>query len=161
MNQGTPIFDTPPWREMRDKTLREIIPDEWAVKFIIDYGQFCEVWDDLIDGDKFVSKEVISDTFRRLMTEWPMNPFFDRNKITLSPLILTGINAWLDANDLEARGGDNDTAVSYMLRDFYMELVNWVVFLTTGWSGMREASMRMRDMFTHETLEQYRGRFDQ
>jgi len=86
----------------------------------------------------------------------PLNPFFEKHKHRLIPVIVTGINAWLDANALE-KGTDNDKVFAYVLRDWYAELIAYVIYLTRGRDYMRSVSMQVRNFFTHhETLEQYR-----
>ena len=91
-----------------------------------------------------------------LFTELPLNPFFDRYKQQLIPILVTGINAWLDANKLE-QGTENDKVFAYVLRDWYMEFVSYVIYLLRGRDYMREVSMDVRNFFTHhETLEAYR-----
>jgi hypothetical protein len=91
-----------------------------------------------------------------VLTEMPLNAFFDQWKRQLIPIIVTGINAWLDANALE-KGSDNDKVFAYVLRDWYMEFVSFVIYLTRGRDAMRAVSLDVRQFFTHhETLEQYR-----
>jgi hypothetical protein len=87
----------------------------------------------------------------------PLNPFFDRFKAQLIPILITGINAWLDANELE-KGSDNDKVFSYVLRDWYAELIAFVICLARGRDYMRAVSMDVRAFFTHhETLEEYKA----
>jgi len=149
-------FDSAEWRAERDRRLLEWVGDPWAVRWIVGFGDVCEVWDDLIDGDKTVTDEDIHRVFWALLTEMPLNPFFDRHKHQLVPLLVSGINAWMDANHLE-RGSPNDRVFAYVLRDWYMELVAFVIFLTRGREALRLVSLEVRRFFTHhETLEEYR-----
>jgi len=54
-------------------------------------------------------------------------------------------------------GSDNDKVFAYVLRDWYMEFVAYVVYLTRGRDYMRDTSMEIRQFFTHhETLEEYK-----
>jgi hypothetical protein len=149
-------FDTDPWREERDKKLMAWVGDVHAVRFIIGFSGACEVFDDIIDKDKPVTDEDVARVLFVLVTELPLNPFFNAYKTQLIPILITGINAWLDANTLE-KGTQNDRVFSYVLRDWYMEFVAYVIYLTRGRDYMREVSMDVRNFFTHhETLEQYR-----
>jgi hypothetical protein len=149
-------FDTDEWRAIRDAKLREWTNDVGAVWFIRQFGDICEVFDDLIDKDKPVTDADIVRTLFVALTELPMNPFFDRYKGQLVPVIVTGINAWLDANVLE-KGSPNDRVFSYVLRDWYAEIIAYVIYLCRGREYMRSVSMEVRSFFTHhETLEQYR-----
>jgi hypothetical protein len=150
-----PAFDSDAWREMRNAKLREWIVDDNAIAFIVQFFDFCEVIDDLWDGDKPVTKDDLTRILFVVLTELPLNPFFDRFKMQLIPVIVTGVNAWLDANELEG-GSDNDKVFSYVLRDWYAELIAFVIYLVQGRDYLRSVSMDVRRFFTHcESLEQY------
>jgi len=150
-------FDSFGWQHQRNQKLLSWTNDPYAVQFIVQFSDACELFDDLIDKDKPIPDDHVVRVLFVLLTEMPLNPFFDRHKTALIPVIVTGINAWLDANQLE-KGSDNDKVFSYVLRDWYAELVAFVVYLTRGRDYLREVSMDVRRFFTHhETLEQYRG----
>jgi hypothetical protein len=100
-------FDTEDWRKSRDVKLMEWIGDASAVNFILSFSDLCEVFDDLIDKDKPVTDDDIIRTLFTALVDIPMNPFFAHYRHQLVPVVITGINAWLDANKLE-RGSDND-----------------------------------------------------
>ncbi|MEQ8504583.1 MAG: hypothetical protein RIB80_04605 [Rhodospirillales bacterium] len=148
-------FDSRQWRATRDAKLMEWLQDPHAVQFVVLFSDACELFDDLIDKDKPLEDGHVVRVLFGLLTEMPVNPFFDRWKAQLVPLIITGINAWLDANELE-QGDENDKVFAYVLRDWYMEFLSFVIYATRGREVMRELSMDVRRFFTHhETLEQY------
>ncbi len=149
-------FDSEGWRASRDQKLLEWVGDRAAVAFVLSFFDMCEVFDDLIDKDKPVTDEDIIRTLFTSLVDIPMNPFFAKYRNELVPVIITGINAWLDANKLE-KGSDNDKVFAYVLRDWYAELVSFVIYLTRGRHYLRDVSMDVRTFFTHhETLDQYR-----
>lgn len=149
-------FDTEEWRAIRDQKLLQWTGDQAAVWFIKQFGDVCEVFDDLVDKDKPVTDADLARTLFAVMTEIPLNPFFDKYKWQLVPIIVTGINAWLDANKLE-KGSQNDKVFAYVLRDWYAELTAYIIYLCRGRDYLRSISMEVRDFFTHhETLEEYR-----
>lgn len=149
-------FDTPEWQAVRNAKLQEWVQDPNAIRFIIDFADTCELFDDMIDRDKPLEDAHIVRVLFKVLTEIPMNPFFDCFKSQLVPIIITGINAWLDSTELE-NGSDNDKVFAYVLRDWYMEFVAYVVYLTRGRDYMRSISMDIRQFFTHhETLEEYK-----
>jgi hypothetical protein len=153
---SNPTFDTEEWRELRNKKMAEWIGDPDAIAFIVQFFDFCEVIDDLWDGDKPVTKNDLTRILFVVLTEMPLNPFFNHFKQQLVPVMITGINAWLDANELE-QGGENDKVFSYVLRDWYAELISFVIYLVRGREYLREVSMSVRVFFTHqETLEEYK-----
>ena len=150
-----PEFDSEEWREARNQKLAEWVGDADAVRFIVMFGDACEFFDDVWDGDKPIGPEFTERVLFNVLTEIPLNPFFDRFKVNLIPLIISGINAWLDANDLE-KGDRNQKVFAYVLRDWYMEFVSFVIYLTRGRDYMRAVSLDVRRFFTHhETFDQY------
>lgn len=151
-------FDSASWRIIRDQKLREWIQDEWAVRFILDYSDAVELWDDLIDGDKEIDKKHIMRVFTNVLTVLPLNPFFNQHKAMLMPLINVALNAWVDSISLE-KGSDNDKAIAYVLRDYMHEIFIYTIFLTRGHDYMRSVSLEVRNFFSgHESLEDYRRR---
>lgn len=151
-----PEFDTTAWRSIRNAKLNEWVKDPFAVAFILQFSDTCELFDDIIDRDKPIEDGQAVRVLFALLTEMPLNPFFDKYKAMLIPVIVTGINAWLDANDLE-KGSANDKAMAYMLRDWCCELINYVIYLTRGKDYMRQVSLEVRRFFMHdESLEEYR-----
>jgi hypothetical protein len=149
-------FDTPQWQAQRNAKLLEWTNDINAVNFIIQFGDTCELFDDLIDKDKPIPDDHVVRVLFVVLTEMPLNPFFDAYKSRLIPVIVTGINAWLDANVLE-KGSSNDRVFSYVLRDWYAEIISYVIYLCRGRDYMRSVSMEVRNYFTHhETLEHYK-----
>lgn len=154
----TPEFDTVDWQQLRNSKLAEWVVDPAAIQFILDFGDTCELFDDIIDKDKEIKDAHVVRVLFAVLTEMPLNPFFDRYKHQLIPIIITGINAWLDANDLE-QGSDNDLVFAYVLRDWYMEFVSYVIYLVRGRDYMRAVSLDVRHFFTHhETLDEYRDK---
>lgn len=154
--EQTPEFASPAWCLLRDRKLREWIGHDDAVDFIRDFAHVCEVWDDLIDRDKSLEDSDVHEAFWILLTELPLNPFFDQFKRQLIPLLITGINAWMDANELERSPLRNDRVFAYVLRDWYMEFVSYVIYLARGREYLREVSLDVRAFFTHhEPLDEY------
>lgn len=148
-------YDSNDWRSLRNSLLHSWVDDVHAVNFLLTIGEVAEVWDDLIDGDCEVSDDKINRTFTTLLTQLPFNPFFDKYKFQLAPLMVTGINAWQDSNEL-AKGDETAKAMAYVLRDWYIELVMFVVYLLRGYDAMRKVSMEARKFFSqHESLQDY------
>jgi hypothetical protein len=149
-------FDTYEWQQLRNQKLAEWVGDPHAIAFILICSDACELFDDLIDKDKPLEETHVVRVLFSLFTELPVNPFFDAYKHQLIPVMITGINAWLDANALE-RGTENDKVFAYVLRDWYMEIICFVIYLLRGRAYMRQTSLEVRHFFTHhETLEAYR-----
>ncbi|TQE98719.1 MAG: hypothetical protein FKY71_12315 [Spiribacter salinus] len=150
-------FDSHEWRQERNRKLREWVQDDDAVELILAWSDAAEFFDDVVDRDKVIPYEKTARVLFNAFTEVPINPFFERFKYQLIPVLITGINAWLDSNELE-KGTQNDRVFSYVMRDYYMEIVPFVVYLTRGKKVMRQLSIEIREFFTHhEDLSQYLG----
>lgn len=155
-DQSAPEYDTQPWRELRNQKLAEWVCDEHAVRFIIHFSDACELFDDLEDQDKPLEQGHANRVLWNLLTELPLNPFFDTYKWQLVPIIVTGINAWQDANEFE-KGDAHEQSLAFVLRDVYMELIAFVIYLTRGRDYLRKVSLEIRRFFMHnETLDEYR-----
>lgn len=149
------IFDSPEWRGDRDANLKAwLCGDTHAVNFVLQMAEVAEVWDDLIDGDE-VPTDRLHGAFVTAMFDITGNPFFCQHSVYLRPLMMAGINAWLDSVELEKRKDQWSTVWAYALRDFYMELVPACALLLGGFEHMRRVSIEAREFFQAETLEEY------
>ena len=112
----------------------------------------------MVDNDRPIEAGHVERVAFNLLTVLPLNPFFDRFKGQLCPIMHTGINAWLDATAMEK---DYDLQErSYVLRDWNLELLMHVVYLARGRDYMRSVSLEIRKFFLHETLEEYREKLE-
>ena len=148
-------YESEEWNSKKEELLYKWLGDEDAVIFILTIGQITETWDDLIDKDKEVTDEQINSLFMHMLIDLPVNPFFDRYKFQLLPVLIIGINAWMDANKLE-KGSRNDKVFAYVLRDWILEITNMAVYLLKGQEYMQQCSIDIRNFFTkHEPLDMY------
>ena len=161
-------FDTPEWRLVRDEKLRAWVQDESALAWFLDFCHVCEVFDDMADQDKPISQADIATALFASLVEMPTNLFFTNHRQVLAGVIITGINAWLDANELEkteysdeARFVEReDTIKAFCLRDWYMELLAVIIYLTAGPSQLRRVSLDVRRFFQKESFMEYARKLD-
>ena len=81
-----------------------------------------------------------------------------------------GINAWPGRERAGADGilsgrhevssRSEDTIKAYCLRDFYMELLSLVIYLTAGPDHMRKVSLEVRRFFQKESFVEYARKLD-
>lgn len=158
MRDATAIaeFDSQVWREERNQLLYQWVQDENAVVWLLDYCQVCEVFDDLVDKDKPVEDRELTDILHTVFVRMPLNPFFERYKLQLCPVVAVGINSWLDANWLEKSGKHTDRVRAFTLRDRYMDVLTVILEITRGWEWLREHSLEIRAFFSHsESFAEY------
>lgn len=150
-------FDTPEWRAERDRRLLEWMNgDAQAADLLVTLFHIGEVWDDLIDKDKPVSDDQINEAFVLALFDLSGNPFFARHASFLRPIMLMGMNSWMDSVSYERSGDPHWQVWAFVLRNWYMEMVTACAFLTGGYDHMRNAGKQARAFFQTETLGEYR-----
>jgi hypothetical protein len=103
---------TNPWAR-----LRELFKgDETAVSLVYDLYFISHVWDDLVDGDKPVSPDVVSKAFQKALIDVNLNRFFRDNAAMILPVLLNATLLWHGANDLERDGGQHALEVAHVIR---------------------------------------------
>lgn len=148
------IHDTPRWRIARNDKLQEWLGGyEYALRWVLDFGDVCEVFDDFMDQDKAVSDHHLVQTLIRVLVEMPANPFWIAHRESLETVILVGINAWADATRMERKaaasteGHAEDLLVAYTLRNWYAEIVHVIIYLVRGREEMLRLSSEVRMFF--------------
>jgi len=148
-------YDSPEWQEIRDAKLRNWVGDLNAIAYVGAVSDAAELFDDIVDRDTEIENSHVERVLFSLLTQLPLNPFFDAYKHQLCPIMFTGVNAWLDATKME-KGSDHEKSHAYVLRDWYMELLMYTIYLTRGREYMRSVSVEVRAFFMAETLEEYK-----
>jgi hypothetical protein len=143
--------------ELNDNNLQDMLyflkGDQWAVQFLVDLLYIIHVWDDLIDKDKKRSDGEINDAFKKCFIDIPSNPFYEKYRYDLRPLILNMILQWEDANTLD-HGSDHDKHMAFMLRAGYFQIVNYCAYLTGGADWARRVGPQARRLYG-EDLNDY------
>jgi hypothetical protein len=140
-SNGQPKFGTEEWKAIRDRKMLEWFDgDASAVEFMVAISEIAELWDDLVDKDKELTKAEIDSAMFTALVTLPCNQFFNANKQFLMPLILQWINAWQDSVELE-NGGESDRAYALTLRLFGLQLSSMIVLLKKGYHEARKVSL--------------------
>jgi hypothetical protein len=148
-------WDSQDWRDVRDRQLKEWVGDDNAVRFVLDFTHFVEIYDDLVDQDKPISVSDINSALFSVLCYMPSNPFFLQHRLTLTPLIFTTINAWADANEFQ-KGTVSEKALAYGLKASGVEVLLSIISITRGVEYMRSVSAEVRRIvMAHETFEKY------
>lgn len=145
-------WGSPEWRGERDRKLQEWLRgDMEAARCLIELSTAYEVWDDLIDRDKPVTDDLIHSGFLAALVCLNENRFWQAFQGRLMPLVITGINAWMDANVLEKGQTDKERALAFYIRNYCYEMVSMAAYCVGGWSWLRQVSLEMRMFFQHES----------
>ena len=121
--------------------------DAWNYLFII--ARALRIIDDLVDEPEKVTVEDKYKLADLLLVALPSNSFFAAHRLSLVPLHLTSVNAWIDSNDWMEK---DKTRKNYALviRDQITELVLLVAYITGGSDHLRNISLKVRELFLKE-----------
>lgn len=141
-------------RQSHELRNRWFMGHQEAIAFVSVLFDAVELWDDLIDKDVDVSNEHINRAFIGLMFALPANDWFIANRSHYLPLILTAINAWHDANEMERSPNKKFRNMAFYLRNFGIEIHIATAFLIGGYEHMRKVSTEIRQFFAFEEFEE-------
>lgn len=137
------------WKKERDVFLREWIGNDHAYQFLLDISDITELWDDIVDEDTTIPVDRVHAVFTRALISLPMNPFYAQHRSFLTPVLITSINTWLDANELQ-HGTRNERALAYTARNMDIQVIQAIIYLTRGQEFLRTISPQLWKMFAAE-----------
>lgn len=151
-------YDGPEWREARNAMLYRILDHDDAVRFILLIMEMGEQWDDVVDGDMQATPDAICKLMWLAIVDLQLDPFYKQHHHSLLPVLIVGMNAWMDSIKLE-QGTRQQRAIAYGLRDFYLEVIGMAIYLLHGYEAMRRDTAEIRAflMDTHETMDDFLG----
>ncbi|MBX9609680.1 MAG: hypothetical protein K2Y51_25955 [Gammaproteobacteria bacterium] len=127
-----------------------------AIDFVATFSSLCQVWDDLVDGDRPVTADDINRAFEGALLHLAVDPFYQEHFAALHILVRMGINAWLDSNKLIELGGKDHLILAYVLRDLVGEVAIASAGIVGGYEWMREVSLDIRlDLLNDEPFEDF------
>lgn len=105
--------------------------DEMAVAFAVDLIWLSHLIDDLVDRDVERSVEDVKLSFRKLLVDFPHNPFFKRWQVQLEPLISNAYLAWLSSTYLE-KGDREERFSAFYIRNETLMVIFHCLLLCGG-----------------------------
>ena len=138
--------------ELRDLSLEASCGNAAAADFLLIAVDAMHLWDDLIDKDKPVSDDKIHQVFTNLLTQLPINKFYQDYGVALSAVMLVSIQNWHVANAAErAQGADSPVVtldIAFVLRSSYVDWITMVATLCGGTEHGRRIAAKIR-MLAH------------
>lgn len=136
---------------MLSEAQREVIDDVCAGHSAA--ADFCEVFvswchwiDDVVDADReWTAEALIQLNCFALPRTLATNPFFQKHKASLLPLIVQGFAAYLDSELFRQRPGVEDRRAAEVLKSFYHEVVWHIAYLLGGWDHSRAMTAKHRE----------------
>lgn len=119
-------------------------------------ADFCEAYiarvhfiDDAVDEEKRKTDVEFVRSEQDFMEHFIFNPWAKEFQTVLWPLMVVGMNAWLDSNEWEKARNKKLNTDAEVLKGVYHELIWFVAYLCGGREHMREMSRKYRE-FDHE-----------
>ena len=119
-----------------------------AVSFLSAISDIAHTWDDLIDRDVPVSDAAINRAFMLALLALPNNSFYSAHFAQLNPLLLSAINNWFVANELEKLDTDEAKRIAFITRSSYADLITCVAFIVGGQEWVLDVGPKIR-LFVH------------
>lgn len=115
-----------------------------AKAFLSAYIGFSHMIDDAVDGDLAGNAERAAYEALNFITHCSFNPFYEKHKAVLFPIITVGINAWLDS-DIAAKHPDKRIRhASDVLKSAHADIAMFIANQVGGYAHMREVSKMWR-----------------
>lgn len=128
-------------RELLKLVCRE---DEGAMKFCTSFVAWCHWIDDLVDRDKlWLPRDTVNVNLDALIA-FSENPFFQKHKHQLLPLIIQSFRAYADSNEWEKRDNIRDRRAADIIKSTYHEVVWHVAYIVGGWEHLRDVTKHCR-----------------
>jgi hypothetical protein len=131
--------------------------DRAAVECFLIIRDALHLWDDLIDGDKPVSRESIHTTFTNILVGLACNPFWRKHIDTLAAVLCNAIANWHAANSFETAPDINQRRlqVAFIIRSDYANLLITMARLVGGMAWCNQVTTLIRDEWTGEDFTKY------
>lgn len=113
-----------------------MLGDMDAVGLVMSVVKIADVWDNLIDGDKTVSKEEINEAFWLACIDIPRNPVFRKYQLDITTVFSTGIINWFVANQLQ-EGDEHAKQIAHVTR---YSIADVSLYLATAIGGPQWAA---------------------
>ena len=123
-----------------DEALVATNGNEQAALFLVAYVRYCHLLDDIIDQDKELTDERLVKESLDFIGHFGCNPWVMGNFSRLFPLVVSGFNAWLDANKMEKSDVEQVRLSSDTVKGIYHEMVYVVAYICGGHEHMRTVS---------------------
>lgn len=118
--------------------------DTDAAEFLRVFQEKAHLVDDQEDHDEPTPLERVAEVETAWLVTLASNPFFTRNSNILTPTIVLGLNAWVDATKWSISTLREKRRAVDVLKGYYHEVAYLVAFLTGGQGHMRAMSEKYR-----------------
>ena len=142
---------------LRDNLTQRFQLPPSAVDWLCQLFDAIQVFDDMYDCDKHVSRDELKSLIWSTLIALPQNPFFRANQDALWPLLATSILKWHGAN--KAEENLKHDAMSFAWRAGYYDIVLMVVGIVHGHKYAADNAAAVMSLYG-ETFAEYQKEFD-
>lgn len=133
----------------RDQILEITKGNVHAADFCSSYLSRVHFIDDIVDEEKKPTDEGLVRSEQDFFEQFTFNPWARAYQNSLWPLMVVGMNAWLDSNEWAKSRNKVLQKDAEVLKGVYQEVIWFVAYLCGGREHMREMSRKYRE-FDHE-----------
>ncbi len=130
--------------------------NQHAIDLFAAWVKITEVWDDLIDGDRPVSKAQIHSAFCAALVGLPANPLYQSHGAVIRAAMAGAIVAWMNSDEMRANpAGAEDVITAHVVR---YQVVDVAILLLAELFGFQHAAAHapaIRRMFRCESLNEF------
>lgn len=127
--------------------------DTEAAFFVWDVMRATHIADKFADGQE-ASQDDMGEMLDILVVRIPTNPFYEKHKSALLPILSNGINCWMVSNRL-IHGGSTDTAHAFGYARYIETIIYWVAYITGGQKAAINAINRVHEIYHSETVSEW------
>lgn len=107
-------------------------PDPNATTFAKGFYRFIHLLDDLVDHDKERTADDVALTLFAFVDQVANNPFFQRHKQSLLPIVYAAGRAWASSERLRKSDDIQNKIAAEVLKSQYQDLFHHIAFLSGG-----------------------------
>jgi hypothetical protein len=133
--------------------------DKDAASLAMELIKLSHVLDDLVDGDKTVTKDQVIDAFWGAMIRLPLNRFFAEHAGFLNPLMSAALINWQIANAYEQIGVE-ERNLAHTLRYDLGTVIVMIAFLIGGRQWAEGVGPELRKRGQKQSLADYQAECD-
>ena len=134
--------------------------DKDAINLCVQLGALSQTWDDLADGDNAVDAKSAYNAIKTALVHVPGNPFYQHYFHELFPIIVSTVDDWEAANDLEKSGNKADLRMSFVLRDKFASVIVYCAGIIGGEQWKKRVAPEIMRYVCDESFEDYATGFE-
>lgn len=131
-----------PWEEIFSDVCAG---DVNALEFCRHFVAWCHLIDDVADGELKAGLEAYVWLNLRMMEIFSANPFWQKHRGQLMPVIIASVRAWLDSEEWKRRDGLREQIVAEVIKSQYQDVIWQVAYLCGGWEHLQKVTAKWRD----------------